>query len=657
MHLGIPMRAKSLFDPASIRDASGNRLLLQQLLTKRAPTIDGIIYDEKTNKGTARTLQLGRCYLFDGVNDYVNTGSAIDLWKDSRNPWKVNGNFNPTNLTATKRIVAQQGTGTYRGVSIYRGGAALYVDLIHNATSSPTNQLTAYATGLTLVAGTDYTFQVTYDGSKSASGISFIVNGVTYPATATISTLTENDVNSANNLALGNDMTLSFPLAGKVWGIVITDMTTGVVVRNYKCDEQDGTTAYDSSGNGAHGTIINATLATFHSTQNVYSYQNEVGYSKPATVFIPRNEAIPTQDVTGATLQYSGQVPYNGKATQSTCIKLDGINDYINTGINQVFTNSVTVGGWFYVEAGEVQTSIADYFIAKESVFALNFGHTASNFRGFHVNIAGTYYGSGAVTIPTGQWFHFVGKYDGTKIRSYLNGVEASSYTVSGTLFSNANSVMLGAWSANTNCLKGRMAGAFVSANTLTDSQILYMATNGVSGTAVNYQTELLAFYPLAEPAGTIAYDVADTKEATIYNGATRTLQDVFHYNITKGFEYYDDDATHAVIIRVPYKTDGTKKTPTISGYTKIKDCPAGAFHNGAETLIDFTGGVLSPVAVINSWETAWAFNTARTNPEFKRTLTKSAVDYEADRFLAYRTTLASTNLSKVEKYTLTKAI
>lgn len=84
---------------------------------------------------------------------------------------------------------------------------------------------------------------------------------------------------------------------------------------------------------------------------------------------------------------------------------------------------------------------------------------------------------------------------------------------------------------------------------------------------------------------------------------------------------------------------------------------PAGAFHNGAESLIDFRANVNSPVAVINAWETAWAFNTARTNPEFKRTLTSGGVDYRADRFLAYNETLSGTNLTKVQNYTATKAI
>lgn len=47
----------------------------------------------------------------------------------------------------------------------------------------------------------------------------------------------------------------------------------------YKCDEHTGATAYDSSGNGKYGVITHTTFHIFHSTQNLYSYQNEAGYN------------------------------------------------------------------------------------------------------------------------------------------------------------------------------------------------------------------------------------------------------------------------------------------------------------------------------------------------------------------------------------------
>jgi hypothetical protein len=63
---------------------------------------------------------------------------------------------------------------------------------------------------------------------------------------------------------------------GLIYNILLSDGT------HYKCDEGGGTTAFDSSGNGNHGTITNATLSTFHTTDIgvSYSWLNQVGYSE-----------------------------------------------------------------------------------------------------------------------------------------------------------------------------------------------------------------------------------------------------------------------------------------------------------------------------------------------------------------------------------------
>ncbi|RMG80549.1 MAG: LamG domain-containing protein, partial [Chloroflexi bacterium] len=62
--------------------------------------------------------------------------------------------------------------------------------------------------------------------------------------------------------------------SGIIYDIKLSDGT------HYKCDEGAGTTAFDSSGNGHHGTMYNITESTFHATDNrVRSWQNEVGYN------------------------------------------------------------------------------------------------------------------------------------------------------------------------------------------------------------------------------------------------------------------------------------------------------------------------------------------------------------------------------------------
>jgi hypothetical protein len=79
--IGIPFGGTTPFDPSSI-SVGGVKLLKQQLLTKRTPTLGGIIYDERSNKGSARPVQTGGCYVFDNTNDKVNMPADVVLSGD-----------------------------------------------------------------------------------------------------------------------------------------------------------------------------------------------------------------------------------------------------------------------------------------------------------------------------------------------------------------------------------------------------------------------------------------------------------------------------------------------------------------------------------------------------------------------------------------------
>lgn len=123
----------------------------------------------------------------------------------------------------------------------------------------------------------------------------------------------------------------------------------------YKCDEQAGDIAYDSSGNENHGTITNATLSTFHSTQDIYSFQNQVGYSNYG--FFDDSDTKVTSDLTTQ--------PTNGLYEVS--IRVDGAGGGNfgrvfdkNTGSGEVFlfynpanTSKMRIKQWFSSVAGE----------------------------------------------------------------------------------------------------------------------------------------------------------------------------------------------------------------------------------------------------------------------------------------------------------------
>lgn len=134
--------------------------------------------------------------------------------------------------------------------------------------------------------------------------------------------------------------------------------------------------------------------------------------------------------------------------------------------------------------------------------------------------------------------------------------------------------------------------------STAVTSDVFYFF-NDVAGSRANYckvsdvkfysdttYTNLTHWYPCGEGNGVVLYDVVGTKNIVLPSAANLVYykeQSDLHYNWTKGFQLYGNDTN---IIRVPYKSNGTKITPTINAYTKYADCDAGAFNNFAESGI-----------------------------------------------------------------------
>ena len=198
----------------------------------------------------------GRCYSFDGSNDYVEldnsivlsgafdieftakietTGGHLFSHDTSDRIWTSSSAINIRYSSATTRVINHTwDTSTFHEYKISRdsdGNTTLYVDgsSVGVDTSGDTGEMI-----LRLIGGKDFTTSLGF------------FNGQMYNVKITD--------NSGGSQSL------------KYWG---------------KFDEGKGSTAFDSSGNQNHGTITNATLSTFHTTDAgvKYSWQNQVGYS------------------------------------------------------------------------------------------------------------------------------------------------------------------------------------------------------------------------------------------------------------------------------------------------------------------------------------------------------------------------------------------
>jgi surface protein len=214
------------------------------------------------NSGTRRTGQEGRCYTADGVDDEVvigDIGTAIwfsgwvKLNSDNQCLMSLSNDTN-TNLVVSAGVLTAGATLTLTGIRVD-------------------------------------------DVSKTASEAGVLLNDNAWHFLSCGIGDGLGGASTADDVRMFTDGTAHASLSGfdwRFWGVTpaaaeLTECYSGSGARNtaalsklsgwYKMDEQSGVLSYDSSGNGNNGAITNATLASFHTTQDVYSFQNQIGYN------------------------------------------------------------------------------------------------------------------------------------------------------------------------------------------------------------------------------------------------------------------------------------------------------------------------------------------------------------------------------------------
>lgn len=377
---------------------------------------------------------------------------------------------------------------------------------------------------------------------------------------------------------------------GTLWDLYLSD---GSII---KCDESAGTTTYNSDGSGNQGTIVNATLSSFHSTGATRSWQNDFGYSDgTAGVLVPRNEAVPTEDVLGNPLQYTGRVPYNGKFVESQLATFDGAT-------------------WSAV--GDIAAfKLAEFHIRLRVNFTtvLNlvvFEVDANN--GFSVQVE-----SAKIKINIGGIFNALALAsiaDGTDHLVEISNTVASGREMKVDGIVVASSAYIAPIYTNGTTYIGSRAGIGIYSGKLYDLEL-----QDGSGTPVGA-------WAMSENSGQTLYDHAGTNhapltginEATFWSGT----QDAYHRNLYYGYDLWTRDSDGAVL-RVSYTDAGVPvKTigDTIAGYTWQSTHPTGNFHNGAETKIQpnpYDAPALNAKGITTA--TRWAYS-ADITPATKST-------------------------------------
>jgi hypothetical protein len=314
---------------------------------------------------------------------------------------------------------------------------------------------------------------------------------------------------------------------------------------------------------------------------------------------IPCSSATPTEDLDGRSLTYTGAVPRDAGLVNSACGHFDGLDDYA-VASGRVTSGSVTnlsVSAWVLRDTDVGGDSIAD----ENSLASRGWMLSCTADPAVRVNLSsnGSSYTTTVNTTEElsadGLWHHIAFTYDGTSttIKIFIDGYLSETATsVDSSIFNTVAPFTIGAYTTSINEFDGKIADVRLwDGTTLTDAEVaaLYAGTSP--------STAPTGHWPIAEGAGgdgDTTHDVSGNGNHLTLTNITEgtfwdTAQDNYHHNITRGYGTNDGGGGNVAPF-IPYLADESAAAATAANLF-----PSGAWHNGCETELDFTGGVLTP--------------------------------------------------------------
>lgn len=509
-------------------------------------TSDGQEAIDSAHTGTARAEQPGRAYDFDGANDFVDSiPNPFPTQNFSATYWFKADTFTTAYFMGAGRFYAVDGSGWV--IDSNNNNIRIRIGI---GSGLSTNYTATY----TFATNTWYHVAVTVD---RAGDVTFYVNGYEVD---NIDISGQAGNTGTDNLVIARQGVGTGVFNGQMYdvrlysGLLTADEVTSIYTFNdiaktpvvhYKCEDTDSLIAYDSSGNGNHGTKTNITASTFHyeGADVPYSFQNQVGFSVDGSGYlVPRDESDTANDVTGSALDYTGVCPRNAQLIDSFCLTFDGVDDYYVAGLsNQAVTR---VAMRLRTTSSAIMRPIG---CNANAGWGVQLNPTAGQLRIVSNSVFSD--STTGLSINDGNWHSIIIENDGSNLLVSVDGVAVIDQAGYNQPFLDVQPIGIG-------------SGTGTSWSQGFSGQLCDIKIYTSSG--------LVAHYPLAEGSGTATvYDASGNGNHGTMSGFASTCwdnkQDVYHHNVRFGSSQYFTEDDYGFILATSPPDDSVIEFDIIS--------------------------------------------------------------------------------------------
>jgi hypothetical protein len=565
---------------------------LKNLLFGKSPIVNT---GTSLKSGNTEAKFIGsNCLTFDGVDDRIGLANKISYFDDTANPWTIEFPVFHINNTNTEMYISNYGPevqGFYLARAATSGKMVLMLRKV--ATTDSLN----FSWTNPVPNNQWVRVRITYNGNKRANGCKLYFDGVEQVAKESVTeTLSSNFlVTTALTTTIGTYQTSSTPTYASFFLGSMAYMKACSVVLN-GTEEMTNADILNIDFSVGTGTLI------FDKRTGQKNNATMVNFTQP-TCWATRTQNLHHHNISKG---FSNYLKGN-KTNTALTINESRFKDF--------GTNNFWVKVNFFMHTAVATTNEVLFGIYKNETVSNRIALFLGTTGVLHCFIA---FGATSFSIPAGA---IVSTGSRKEVLINVNRTGNMDVYLNGTLYGTVNISSLSSTPFTTTYLFSMFKGIDV-----TNADFLF-CNQSISEVAMGY-----GLAPVDGSTDNLTPDICHFVTSP-YNSTVLDLVAKTNYAVANG-----------TIQRFPIGADMINDaigSPVIT--------PAGSFHNGAETNIDFTNGGVNtsiPITYNNV-----VFNSVLTNPFFYRKIKQAGFAIRNDRYLIYATTQVGSALNKINKY------